>query len=182
MNTLTLREQREWLFRGEIRFLSPPVGYAVYRGVASFPSDHFAIPIAWQNSTKHPVEILNPHLILSDDKQTYTFQMFGEIPEISDTAITHYTNASWAVLPPQSVTTHIMVFGIQDRWDSKESNKSHYGLRLRKDTGKELHSVLEYTLVDGSSNTKRSELFIDKLPLYEGIDKITDLHYDFFWF
>src|ERR1035441_5015814 len=65
-------ENRGWLFPGEVRLLPPLAGYAVYRGVLSFPSDHLAIPMTWRNSTKYPVVVSDPHLILSEKGKTYT--------------------------------------------------------------------------------------------------------------
>ena len=171
-------EIRDRIFPGDVRLLPPLAGYAVYRGVLSFPSDHLAIPMTWRNSTNHPVVVSDPRLHLSEKGKTYTLLMYENLPEFSDTAIQHYTHTNWMVLQPRSVSTHIGVFGTQQRWD-----KTHTDFRFRflTDTGANPDATLEYLLTDRSSLSKKSTVLIGTLPLYPGITCIQDHGYDFFW-
>ena len=131
VSVLSWPEYRDRLFPGEVRLLRPP-GYAVYRGfLSSFPSDHLAIPIAWRNSTNHPVVVADPRLTLTEAGKKRTFLMYEELPEISDTAVQRYTHTNSVVLQPQSVSTHIAVFGTQDRWD--DTHAEDYRFRFLKD-------------------------------------------------
>ena len=175
---LSWPENRDRLFPGEVRLLSALPGYAVYRGVLSFPSDHLVIPITWRNSTNHPVVVSNPRLILTEAGKKRTLFMYEEVPEISDTAIQHYRHTSSVVLQPQSVSIHIAVFGTEQRWDSKHAD---YRFRFLRDTGNEPKAILEYLLIDKSSMSIKSTLLRDKFPLYPGIEGIQDGHYDYFW-
>jgi len=128
----------------------------------------------------HPVVVSDPRLILSGAGKKYTFLMYEELPEISDTAIVHYTHTDWVVLQPQSVSTHISVFGTKNRWNSKDPDHD-FRFPFQNDTVIYLRADLEYSLIDDSSISKRSTLLMKEFPLYPGINGIPDLHYDFFW-
>ena len=171
-------ENRDRIYPGEVRLLPPLAGYAVYRGVLAFPSDHLAIPMTWRNSTNHPVVVSDPRLVLSEKGKTHYLLMYEELPGFSDTAIQQYTHTNWMVLPPHSVSTHIGVFGTQQRWDKTHTD---YRFRFRRDTGTDPEAALEYLLTDRSSFSRKSTVLIGPLPLYPGITEIQDHGYDFFW-
>ena len=134
---------------------------------------------SWRNSTNHPVVVADPRLTLTEAGKKRTFLMYEELPEISDTAVQRYTHTNSVVLQPQSVSTHIAVFGTQDRWD--DTHAEDYRFRFLKDEiGNE--ASIEYSLIDNSSISKQSTVLIDKFPLYKGIEKIQNDHYDYFWF
>jgi len=170
--------QMGWI--GRVRFLSPP-GYAVLRGLGAFPSDHVAVPIAWQNTTSRPILISKIRLQLSEltSQKKYSLQMVGELSGMSDKVIGDFLLGDWIALQPQSLSVHNIVFGLKNRWDVTDTN---YQFHLLKDTGNgPLRAQIEYTQVDSSSTAVYSFVLVESMPLFPGIARIADKGYDFYW-
>lgn len=108
--------------------LAPPSGYTIVRGLDGFPSDHIIISVDWHNSWKQKREIIRqPYLIMNNSSATYKFYFVGEFPQFSRRYFANEYNADLSrsgtfIIQPKSVSTHAIVFQIDNYWNNKSPN------------------------------------------------------------
>jgi len=148
-----------------------PSGYSIIREIDSFPSDHIALPIEWENSGGRPVLIRHPYLVLRelgpDGKETgneYRFFLAGEFSDISsDSFAERHSIKQSFVIDPHSISLKVLVFHIESWWN--ESNdlydfKFHGGERYRVYSGFQRNLDVQ------------PEVALFEMPIFGSVDKL----------
>ena len=110
-----------------------PTGYAIARGLYSFPSDHIILRLEWENSGGKTGEVRYPYLKLhnAQSEEEFMFELAGETSEIStetfEDTYGHEVKRSF-LLEPHRVTSRVLAFHIDDWWDEEGKN---YDFRFR---------------------------------------------------
>ena len=107
--------------------LYEPTGYAIIRGLYSFPSDHIVLPLEWENSGGQTAVVRHPYLKLHNVQsgQDLIFGLAGEYAEISTEVFKDrygYKIKRSFLLEPHAVSLRVLVFHISDWWDDKNEN------------------------------------------------------------
>ena len=148
-----------------------PSGYSIIREIDSFPSDHIALSLEWENTGGRPVLIRHPYLVLRelgpDGKETgneYRFFLAGEFPDISsDSFAERYSIKQSFVIDPHSISLKVLVFHIESWWN--ESNdlydfKFHGGERNRVYIGFQRNLDVQ------------PEVALFEMPIFGSVDKL----------
>jgi hypothetical protein len=167
---------------GHVQSFSPS-GYAVIRGVNSFPSDYLVLPLEWQNTSGKPALVKDPELILQEIDDTgkevgdpLVFTLSGEYPEISFEAFKlPPVNERSFVVGENAVLEKILVFHIEQWWNEENAL---YTFQFKG--GQRYKVEIRYQV--NNQKTKKQELFT--LEIFERVDELsidrTKSYWDFF--
>lgn len=127
--------------RGVVEALAP-AGYAVVRGYATFPSDHFILPIEWNNDTGKSVLIRDLRLHLTPSwGDAQVFLLAGEYPEISDASLSvPYSHKNSFIVAAHSVELKVLMFHTEKWWDEDEA----LDYQFRFEPGMEYSAEVEF--------------------------------------
>jgi hypothetical protein len=100
-----------------------PTGYAVIRGLYSFPSDHLVIPIEWVNNGGTAGVIRHPTLTLNNlaNGEVIEYTLAGEYDNISTDAINDrqgYEMKRSFIINPHSIELKVLVFHVENWWNN----------------------------------------------------------------
>jgi hypothetical protein len=104
-----------------------PTGYAISRGLFSFPSDHLIIPIEFENSGGRNAIIRYPSLKLYNKNtgKEHVFYLAGKFDEISTKSFQDkfgYEIMNSFIIEQHSISLKNLVFHIKDWWDENAQN------------------------------------------------------------
>lgn len=150
-----------------------PSGYSIIREIDSFPSDHIALPIEWENTGGRSVLVRHPYLVLRelgpDGKETgneYRFFLAGEYPDISCNSFAErYSIKQSFILDPHSVSLKVLVFHIEGWWNESKSNDL-YKFRFTGGDNYRVYIGYQKKLDD------QPEVELFEMPIFGSVDRL----------